>query len=157
MRISLAAIMAAALLLFVGVGITTLAITKEAKEYPGGGDNEGSHALSGHDHSNDSEHDHKVAAPATSEKADLVIVFSDSGFDQSTYEVTAGDTVKIENSSSDAYYFATGDHANHTIDSPLNVGTISPGGASSFIAPGAGEYDFHNHKNETQAGTLIVR
>ncbi len=155
--VSIVAITAALLLLIIGMSVTILAINNEVKVRPETGVNESSHSLSDHDHSNDSVHDHKVAPPATSEKADLLIKFSDSGFDRSTYEVSAGDTVRMENGSGNAFYFATGDHANHTIDSPLNVGTIQPGGASSFIAPGPGVYNFHNHKNETQAGTLTVR
>lgn len=155
--ISIAAITAALLLLIIGMSVTILAINNEVKVRPETGENVSSHTSNNHDHSNDSVHDHKIAAPATSEKPDLVILFSDSGFDQSTYEVNAGDTVRVENGSRNAFYFATGDHANHTIDSPLNVGTIQPGGASSFIAPEPGIYQFHNHKNETQAGTLTVR
>lgn len=155
--VSVAAITAALLLLIIGMSVTILAINNEVKVRPDTGANKSSHTVSNHDHSNDSAHDHKVAPPATSEKADLLIIFSDSGFDRSTYEVSAGDTVRVENGSRNAFYFATGDHANHTIDSPLNVGTIQPGGASSFIAPEPGVYNFHNHKNETQAGTLRVR
>lgn len=155
--VSIAAITAALLLLIIGMSVTILAINNEVKVRPETAENVSSHTSNNHDHSNDRVHDYKVAPPATSEKADLLIKFSDSGFDRSIYEVSAGDTVRVENGSRDAFYFATGDHANHTIDSPLNVGTIQPGGASSFIAPDPGVYNFHNHKNETQAGTLTVR
>lgn len=141
---------AAMLIAAMGVGAAVYALTLDSSEKKSAAHSEVTHS---HSH----EDDDKKAALSTTEEAAAVIVYSDNGFEQPTYTVKSGETVLVKNNSSVDFYFTTGPHENHDIRSPLNLGTISPGKASSFVAPAAGVYIFHNHDNDAQAGELIVQ
>src|SRR6478735_5975933 len=123
------AVLMAMLLAIVGVGTAMYALTLESSE------NEDvqktAHVHKGED---------KQAAVASGEQAALAIVYGDDGFKNASYTVMSGETVLVKNESSVEFYFTTGDHHNHDIHSPLNLGVIAPGGSSSFVAPAAGTY-----------------
>lgn len=149
------AIIAAVGISIVGIGTAVYALTLDTTEHTTA--TEAHDRNDTHGHSHESSHDHKEAAPASNQEASVVIVYGSEGFEQSTYTVKSGETVRVENKSDVDFYFTTGDHHNHDIHSPLNLGTIAPGAASSFVAPQAGVYDFHNHENEYEAGELIIQ
>jgi plastocyanin len=142
------AVGAALVIAVLGIGTAVYALTLDTSE-----SKTQVSETSGHSHTSD---DKKASAPST-EKASLVITYGNDGFEQASYTVKSGETVLVENASKEEFYFTTGDHHNHDIHSPLNLGTIAPGESSSFVAPEAKTYGFHNHDNETEAGTLIVQ
>lgn len=137
---------AAILIAIIGVGTAVYALTVESDKTTS-------------TESSEVEHSHEGASKATvsSKEASATIAYTGNGFEETSYTVKAGETVRVENNSSVEFYFTTGDHHNHDTHSPLNVGVIVPGEASSFVAPKAGIYNFHNHEDERQAGELIVQ
>lgn len=115
-----------------------------------------------HEHGVSAEHVHSedvpTEAPIASTKAPAITIeYANDGFTAVMYTVQYGQMVRVENNSANELYFTTGDHHNHDIHSPLSLGVIAPGEASSFVAPQPGRYGFHNHENEHQAGELIVQ
>lgn len=145
------AVASAVLLVIVGVAAAAYALTLDTgSRNPVARSEESTHKDS-------HESDHKKAAAASAQEASVVIVYGNKGFEQSSYTVKQGETVLVRNESSVDIYFTTGPHENHDIYSPLNLGTIAPGESSSFVAPQAGTYKFHNHDNDAQSGELIVQ
>ena len=141
----------AVLMVIIGLAATAYALTLDT-----GSKKPAKHAEeTTYEHSHES--DHKKAAPASAHEASAVIVYGNNGFEQQQYTVNQGGTVLVKNESSVDFYFTTGPHEHHDIHSPLNLGTIAPGGSSSFVAPEAGTYIFHNHENDAQTGELIVQ
>ena len=152
---TLLAVGAATLIAVIGIGAAVYALTLDTSS------EQSTHATeTTHEHSEASGHpkaDDKRASAPSAEEVKITIVFGDNGFEQPSYTVKSGETVLVKNTSNEEFYFTTGDHHNHDINSPLNLGTIEPGGASSFVAPAPGTYTFHNHDNDAQAGELIVQ
>lgn len=139
-----------------GIGAALYALTLETSEHEAmavTATQKQEETSNGHAHHNEN----KTAATPSAEQASIVIVYAANGFEKQSYTVKTGEAVLVENKSDQEFYFTTGDHHNHDINSPLNLGTIAPGKSSSFVAPAAGTYGFHNHDNETEAGELIVQ
>ena len=151
------AVGAAVLIAVIGIAAAVYALTLDtSKEHASAQVSEAGHehaASDGHSHAKD---DKKATAPSAQEPA-ATIVYGNNGFEPALYTVKSGETVLVKNTSKEEFYFTTGDHHNHDINSPLNLGKIAPGGSSSFVAPAAGTYGFHNHDDETEAGELIVQ
>ncbi len=154
-RVSVAAISIASIIAIIGVGTAVYAMTLDTSE------NEALVREMNLERSELDSHPHttsdKIAAQPSFDQASLVIVYNDGGFDETSYTVGSGQTVRVENKSGKEFYFTTGDHHNHDTSSPLSLGTIAPGESSSFVAPKPGSYNFHNHDNDDQAGMLIVQ
>jgi len=143
----------AAVIAVIGVGMAVYALTLGPSE-----DSSAKHSTNvAHEHSAHA-HDDSVKAPAAStEAAALTISYTNDGFALTEFTVKASELVRVENNSDTEMYFAAGEHEHHDINSPVNLGTIEPGAASSFIAPKAGTYLFHNHDNDEHKSTLVVQ
>lgn len=97
--------------------------------------------------------------PEVGDGADTLptIVFTDDGFAESTYTVSKGQDVTVENNSSMSLEFSSDDHPTHLDEPSLNTSRIEPGESTTFTAPSeAGEYGFHDHINDQFTGVLVV-
>ena len=89
--------------------------------------------------------------------AAAVITYNGSLFSPSQGTVNKGDTITVKNESSTIVDFESDVHPIHTDNPELNVGEIAPGQSKSFTVNTVGSWGYHNHLNETQTGTIIVR
>ena|SRR3989344_9294196 len=89
--------------------------------------------------------------------AAAVITYNGSLFSPSQVTVNKGDTITVKNESSTIVDFESDVHPIHTDNPELNVGEIALGQSKSFTVNTVGSWGYHNHLNETQTGTIIVR
>ena len=95
-----------------------------------------------------------TAQPAA---AKAVITYNGSLFSPSQTTVNKGDTVTIKNDSSETIDIESTPHPIHTDNPQLNLGEIKAGASKSFTVSKTGSWGYHNHLNETQTGTIVVR
>ena len=96
--------------------------------------------------------------PSSSEtEGDVTITYDGSGFSPSTVTVKAGDTVTFRNESTTEVWPASDVHPTHN-DLPGfdALGGLGQGEEYSFTFDEAGEWNFHNHLNSAQGGTITV-
>lgn len=86
------------------------------------------------------------------------ITYTDDGFDPSEIgPVPVGTTVTFVNESNGEMWPASDVHPTHEILSEFDAQEgIQPGGSYSYTFNEAGSWDFHDHLNSTQTGTVIV-
>ncbi len=89
--------------------------------------------------------------------ATAIITYNGSLFSPSQITVKKGDTVEIKNDSSVVVDFESDPHPTHTDNTELNAGEIAPGQSKSFAVNKVGSWGYHNHLNQTQTGTIVVR
>lgn len=135
-------------LVLVGGGIYVFA-TRDKKEPE--------HDHSSHSHTDDTQPTDTNDASSNTEASDIVITYTDSGFNPDSYTVTSEGTVTVRNDSSMTLDFASNDHPAHTDNSELNIGEIAPGASASFVVKAKGTWGFHNHDNDAHTGTLVVQ
>ena len=87
----------------------------------------------------------------------LSVSVTDQGFTPQVLQVKVGKTVTWTNNTTTAIAVASSPHPTHTDYSPLNLGQINPGESKSVTFPSAGTYNYHNHLNPVQKGTIIVQ
>lgn len=92
----------------------------------------------------------------TPQTAAVTIVYTDNGFNPSSYTATAGTLVAIKNESSRVLDFASDAHPIHQDNQELNVGVIDPGETTTFTVQETGTWGFHNHEFENHTGTIKV-
>lgn len=95
--------------------------------------------------------------PDVGTNSSSTITYSDSGFSPSPLTVKSGSTVTITNSSGNALQFDSDPHPDHTDNTQLNVGLVSPGQSKTFKVTTTGTWGYHNHLSSTNKGTLIVQ
>ncbi len=93
---------------------------------------------------------------AESKTAAITIVYTDDGFNPSTYMVAAGDAVAVVNNSSRTLEFASNDHPSHLTQPELNMEPMQPGQSGMFVVTKAGTWGFHDHWRAGFGGTLTV-
>jgi plastocyanin len=96
-------------------------------------------------------------AAKTDQNTETTITYSSRGFSPSSITVKAGSTIKIVNSSNEQVEFNSDSHPTHTDNSELNVGAIEPGGSATITVNDIGTWGYHNHLDESEAGTIIVQ
>jgi len=101
--------------------------------------------------------------PANSQN---IVTYTDSGFSPSALNVRIGNTVIFKNTASDNMWVASNPHPTHngyptkggcissTFDS---CGNISPGQSWSFKFDVPGKWNYHNHSNPRENGTIVVQ
>ncbi|MBA2279539.1 hypothetical protein H0V99_03835 [Candidatus Saccharibacteria bacterium] len=99
----------------------------------------------------------ETSTETSTEMAALTIIYTDSGFEEDTYSVTAGKTITIKNDSSRSLDFASDEHPIHTGNSELNVGVVRAGQTMTFSVEKTGEWGFHNHLLSSHEGILTVQ
>ncbi len=85
------------------------------------------------------------------------ITYTDNGFSPAVTTVMSGDTVAVENKSSNVMQFASDPHPQHTDDLDLNVGNIDPGQTATFKVTKKGNYGFHDHFNAGNTGRITIQ
>lgn len=94
---------------------------------------------------------------STSTKENLVVNYTDSGFSPKTITIKKGQTVTFVNQSSSDMWVASNPHPVHTdypgFDEKASVGN---GGSWSFTFNKVGQWGYHNHKNPSSGGTVVV-
>lgn len=95
-----------------------------------------------------------------------VVTYTDSGFSPSTITIPKGGTVIFKNAASDDVRVASNPHPIHngypatggcvgsTFDSCSN---IAPGSSWSFTFTYVGSWEYHNHLNPGEGGTVVVQ
>lgn len=87
----------------------------------------------------------------------LMVTYTDSGFSPQTITVKKGGTVTFINQSSGGMWVASNPHPTHTdypaFDEKASVGS---GGSWSFTFDQVGSWGYHNHRNPSNLGTVIV-
>lgn len=86
----------------------------------------------------------------------VTIVFTDKGFEKSSYTVKKGQSVKVENKSNTQLEFSSDNHPTHTGEPELNMSVLQPGESGSFTPTEIGEHGFHDHLQAQFTGVLVV-
>ena len=95
-----------------------------------------------------------------------VVIYTDSGYSQSTLTIQKGETVTFKNQSSRSMWTASGVHPSHTLY-PTTGGClgstfdacsgIQPGDSWSFKFDVSGTWKYHNHLRPGDTGTIVVQ
>lgn len=111
------------------------------------------------------------AAGQTPTQEKLVVTYTDVGYSPKTLRIKKGETVTFKNESSRSLWTASGVHPTHRLYSgtsldkhcPDTSGTafdactgVVPGGAWSFTFAKTGTWNYHNHLNPSDIGTIAV-
>ncbi len=86
----------------------------------------------------------------------IEIVYTDSGFEKSSYTVGAGGTVIVKNDSSSDLQFSSDDHPAHLDNSELNQSVLASGDSQEFVVTETGTWGIHDHLNDANTTELIV-
>ncbi|KKR40545.1 hypothetical protein A2434_01340 [Candidatus Woesebacteria bacterium RIFOXYC1_FULL_41_14] len=85
-----------------------------------------------------------------------VVTLSESGFSPASLTIKAGENVTWENKSGVRATVDSNPHPVHTSYQPLNLGEFSDGQSVNLTFDTPGTYNYHNHFNSNQSGTIIV-
>lgn len=109
-----------------------------------------------------------IPSPITQETPSAeknVVTYTDTGYSPGVLNIKAGATVVFKNNSSQSMWTASGVHPTHRLY-PTTGGCINstfdtckgvqPGGSWLFKFDIAGTWEYHNHLNPSNAGTIIV-
>lgn len=92
----------------------------------------------------------------TSVSKGRVITYSDGGFSPAQTKVKVGKKVEFTNSSQGNVQVNSAAHPTHALFPELNIGIIAPGETKTVTFNQAGTYQYHNHLNASQTGTIVV-
>ncbi len=144
--------------ILIGGGVLAFALTREDNNDTAA--NTGTNTQPSHDdheHDHDHAHHHEQDESAQQPAAEsATIIYTDNGFNPSSYKVKSGSTVVVKNESSQVLEFSSDDHPAHTDNSELNMTALSPGESGEFKPERTGRWGFHNHENAAHTGSLVV-
>lgn len=106
--------------------------------------------------SDDTKTDEGDTPVSSDQTAAVTIVFTDQGFEKSSYTVKKGQTVEVKNQSNTQLQFSSDSHPTHTEETELNLAVLQPGQSSTFMPTEAGEHGFHDHIQSQFTGVLTV-
>lgn len=107
----------------------------------------------------------KVAVPETessdqpmeqSAGSEVVIKYTDSGFEPSAIAAKKGDTLRVENESSGSLEFSSDDHPMHTDNPELNMSPLASGESGVLVLTRSGEWGIHNHVKDEDTAYITV-
>jgi len=84
------------------------------------------------------------------------VIFTDDGFNPSSYTSREGEAVTVRNDSSMELQFSSADHPTHQDTPEFNLPVLGPGESATFTPNGTGTFGFHDHINSQYTGTLTV-
>lgn len=88
----------------------------------------------------------------------ITITYSDQGFGPAVVTINKGDTVKFINQSSGRMWVASNPHPTHTDYPEFDEKSFAQnGGSYEFTFGKVGTWDYHNHGNPGDKGTIIVK
>lgn len=80
-----------------------------------------------------------------------------TGFSPTNLTIKSGQTVTWVNKSGQTATVNSAPHPAHTAYPPLNLGSFNDGGTLSLTFDKPGTYNYHNHLNSSQKGTITVQ
>lgn len=107
----------------------------------------------------------KAAAPDTdtvsqpeqnSTGEEVLVVYTDNGFEPKDIAAKIGDTLRVENKSSTSLEFSSDDHPAHTDNPELNMSLLQPGESGVITLVKAGEWGIHNHVKDEDIAKITV-
>ncbi len=85
------------------------------------------------------------------------VTFTDNGFTPATVTIKKGETVRFTNQSSELMWVASNPHPTHTDYSEFDERTsVGAGGSYEFTFTKIGNWKYHNHKDPSGKGEIIV-
>lgn len=90
------------------------------------------------------------------DQGEATVTLSSSGFSPRTVTIKAGDKLTWVNESGKEATVDSNPHPVHTSYPKMNLGSFSDGETFEFTFPEAGTYNYHNHFNASQGGSVIV-
>lgn len=99
----------------------------------------------------------KTETGAVNTAKKVTVNYTNSGFSPSTITIKKGDTVVFVNQSSGSMWVASNPHPTHT-DYPAfdEKAAVSSGSSWSFTFDKTGSWGYHNHKDPSSLGTIVV-
>jgi plastocyanin len=95
---------------------------------------------------------------ATTTAKTITVTYSDSGFSPKSVEIAIGDTVKFVNNSKKNMWVASDPHPAHSEYPDFDQKASSAKGTSfSFTFTKAGNWKYHNHKQSSDTGVVVVK
>lgn len=86
------------------------------------------------------------------------VTYNGVNFSPTSVEIRQGGTVTFVNTSSGQMWVASGPHPTHTIYPEFDQkAAVGNGGMYSFTFEKAGEWKYHNHRNPSAFGTVVVK
>ena len=86
-----------------------------------------------------------------------IVTYTDSGFIPRNSEISPGDTVRFINKSSDPMWVASNEHAAHmTLPTFDQFSASSYGESYEYTFEKEGVWEYHDHINASQIGTILV-
>lgn len=90
------------------------------------------------------------------EVAAVTINYDGSTFTPNSVSIKTGERVRVVNNSSRTIDFASDEHPQHTDNSELNIGILTPNQSKSFVIEKTGTWNYHDHLNASQTGSIVV-
>ena len=85
------------------------------------------------------------------------VTFTDNGFTPATVTIKKGETVRFTNQSSELMWVASNPHPTHTDYPEFDEKTsVAAGGSYEFTFTKIGNWKYHNHKDPSGKGEIIV-
>jgi plastocyanin len=98
-----------------------------------------------------------ITTPAKT-SAKVTVTYTDSGFLPSTVTINAGMTVIFQNNSSNPVWVASNPHPTHTDYPGFDaLRPYQPGESYAFTFFNKGTWGYHNHRNPSEGGTVVVQ
>jgi len=110
-----------------------------------------------------------TASPTSSSAKTVEVDYTNSGFSPTSVSINLGDTVNFVNKSSESMWIGSNNHPSHTLYSgttlrehcPDTAGTAfdqcGTGDTYSFTFEKVGTWGYHNHRDASMLGTIIVK
>ncbi len=98
----------------------------------------------------------QTEASPSAKTEEATVTLTQSGFDPQTLTVKVGTKVTWINKSGEEAAIDSDPHPIHTSYPPLNLGAVADGGSLSLTFDQKGTYNYHNHLNPSEKGTVIV-
>lgn len=93
----------------------------------------------------------------TVEQSQNTVNLTSTGFSPANLTIESGQTVTWINKSGQTATVNSAPHPAHTAYSPLNLDSFNDGGTLSLTFDKPGTYNYHNHLNSSQRGTITVQ
>jgi hypothetical protein len=84
------------------------------------------------------------------------ITYLDSGFSPKVLRTASGTKIVLENDSSKEVHISSRPHPTHTANPELNGDVLAPGERQTLLLTNKGNWQYHNHLDPDQGGTVIV-
>lgn len=98
-----------------------------------------------------------ATSPTQAEKQnEVTVTVTSSGFVPQTLTIKAGTKVVWTNKSGVAVSVNSALHPTHLLYPPLNLGEVADGSSVQLVFDKPGAYNYHNHLNPGQTGTIVV-